>query len=64
MSTKEEYDDAYRISFVLGGLDLAEIYPELGYALLVCATETKSLGDINSYVTALGDAMQSAVRAA
>jgi len=49
---------------ILGGLDLSEIYPELGYALLVCATETKSLSDINSYVTALGDAMQSAVRAA
>lgn len=49
---------------ILGGLDLSETYPELGYALLVCATETKSLGDINSYVTALGDAMQSAVRAA
>jgi glycine dehydrogenase subunit 1 len=49
---------------VLGGFDLSELYPELGYALLVCATETKTLGDINSYVTALGDAMQSAVRAA
>jgi glycine dehydrogenase subunit 1 len=49
---------------VLGGFDLSELYPELGYALLVCATETKSLSDINSYVTALGDAMQSAVRAA
>jgi glycine dehydrogenase subunit 1 len=49
---------------ILGGLDLSELYPELGYALLVCATETKSLSDINSYVTALGDAMQSAVRAA
>jgi glycine dehydrogenase subunit 1 len=49
---------------ILGGLDLSELYPELGYALLVCATETKSLSDINSYATALGDAMQSAVRAA
>ena len=49
---------------VLGGFDLSELYPELGNALLVCATETKSLSDINSYVTALGDAMQSAVRAA
>jgi len=49
---------------ILGGLDLSDSFPELGYALLVCATETKSLSDINSYVTALGDAMQSAVRAA
>jgi len=40
------------------------MYPELGYALLVCATETKTLSDINSYVTALGEVLQSAVRAA
>ena len=26
---------------ILGGLDLTERYPELGHALLVCATETK-----------------------
>jgi len=49
---------------ILGGLDLSDSFPELGYALLVCATETKTLSDINSYVTALGDVMQSAVRAA
>jgi glycine dehydrogenase subunit 1 len=49
---------------ILGGLDVSDSFPELGYALLVCATETKTLSDINSYVTALGDAMQSAVRAA
>jgi glycine dehydrogenase subunit 1 len=49
---------------ILGGLDLSDSFPELGHALLVCATETKTLSDINSYVTALGDAMQSAVRAA
>ncbi|MEA3179893.1 MAG: glycine dehydrogenase subunit 1 [Gammaproteobacteria bacterium] len=48
---------------ILGGLDLSELYPELGYALLVCATETKTQSDINSYVTALGEAVQ-AVRAA
>jgi glycine dehydrogenase subunit 1 len=48
---------------ILGGLDLCELYPELGYALLVCATETKTQSDINSYVTALGEAVQ-AVRAA
>jgi glycine dehydrogenase subunit 1 len=48
---------------ILGGLDLSEAFPELGYALLVCATETKTQSDINSYVTALGEAVQ-AVRAA
>ena len=45
---------------ILGGLDLSEHYPELGGALLVCATETKTSADIDSYVTALGEAMQSA----
>jgi len=48
---------------ILGGLDLSELYPELGYAVLVCATETKTTSDIQSYVTALGEA-SAAVRAA
>jgi glycine dehydrogenase subunit 1 len=48
---------------ILGGLDLSDTFPELGHALLVCATETKTQSDINSYVTALGEAVQ-AVRAA
>ena len=48
---------------ILGGLDLSELYPELGYALLVCATETKTKSDIDSFVTALAEAVQ-AVRAA
>jgi glycine cleavage system P protein (glycine dehydrogenase) subunit 1 len=34
---------------VLGGLDLAGYYPELGHALLVCATETKSEADLARY---------------
>jgi glycine dehydrogenase subunit 1 len=40
---------------ILGGFDLSTDYPELDDALLVCATETKSHGDIDEYV----DAMQS-----
>jgi glycine dehydrogenase subunit 1 len=48
---------------VLGGLDLAEAYPELGNALLVCATETKTTADIETYANALAEAMK-AVRAA
>jgi glycine dehydrogenase subunit 1 len=48
---------------ILGGLDLSEHYPELGHALLVCATETKTERDIASYSAALSDAVQ-AVRAA
>jgi glycine dehydrogenase subunit 1 len=45
---------------ILGGLDLTDLYPELGSALLVCATETKTHSDIQSYVTSLGEAMQAA----
>ena len=48
---------------ILGGLDLAERYPELGHALLVCATETKLDADIEAYVAALAGAMK-ATRAA
>ncbi len=48
---------------VLGGLELAEHYPELGNALLVCATETKTTADIETYAKALAEAMK-AVRAA
>jgi glycine dehydrogenase subunit 1 len=48
---------------ILGGLDLSERYPELGQALLVCATETKIGADIASYAGALTDVM-TATRAA
>jgi glycine dehydrogenase subunit 1 len=48
---------------ILGGLDLATYYPELGNALLVCATETKSSADIERYRSALSEALQN-VRAA
>jgi glycine dehydrogenase subunit 1 len=45
---------------ILAGLDLAPYYPELGHALLVCATETKTSADIERYARALGEAMQPA----
>jgi glycine dehydrogenase subunit 1 len=44
---------------IFGGLDLADRYPELGHALLVCATETKLQDDIDSYAGALTDIMNS-----
>jgi glycine dehydrogenase subunit 1 len=44
---------------IFGGLDLADRYPELGHALLVCATETKLAADIDSYAGALTDVMKS-----
>jgi len=42
---------------VLGGLDLSATYPELGNALLLCATETKTDGDLAAYKEALIAAM-------
>jgi len=38
---------------ILGGYDLSASNPELGNALLVCATETKTDADIDAYVAAL-----------
>jgi glycine dehydrogenase subunit 1 len=45
---------------ILGGLDLSGYYPELGNALLVCATETKSSADLDRYRTCLSDVLQAA----
>jgi glycine dehydrogenase subunit 1 len=49
---------------ILGGLDLSERYPELGNALLVCATETKTSADIDAYAAALAGVMNSSRAAA
>ena len=40
---------------ILGGYDLGNDHPELGHALLVCATETKTEADIVRYVEAMQD---------
>ncbi len=45
---------------VLGGYDLSADYPELGNALLVCTTETKTAADIQRYVRALDQALLAA----
>ncbi len=42
---------------VLGGLDISGYYPELGPALLVCATETKNDDDLDRYAAALRAAL-------
>ena len=49
---------------IAGGFDASADYPELGNALLVCATETKTTEDIAAYAAALGAALgaQGAVR--
>lgn len=41
---------------ILAGFDLSEDYPELGNALLVCCTETKTEEDIGAYIQALRQA--------
>ncbi len=38
---------------IVGGHDLARDYPELGHAMLVCATETRTVADIATYARAL-----------
>jgi glycine dehydrogenase subunit 1 len=38
---------------ILGGLDLSMISPELGNALLVCATETKTESDLDAFIAAV-----------
>ena len=42
---------------ILGGIDLARDYPELGHALLVCATETRSEADLDAYAVALREVL-------
>ncbi len=54
---------ALTVAGIEGGLDLAPWYPDLGPALLVCATEMRSTADIAAYVAALGKAL-AGVRAA
>jgi|HigsolmetaAR202D_1030399.scaffolds.fasta_scaffold00168_41 glycine dehydrogenase subunit 1 len=43
---------------IVGGFDLSQQYPELGQALLVCATETRTDGDIERYAKTLAEVMQ------
>jgi glycine dehydrogenase subunit 1 len=43
-----------------GGVDLAPHFPELGAALLVCATEVHSSADVARYASTLGEVLRSA----
>ena len=42
---------------ILGGYDLANDYPELGDAIMVCTTEMRSEADIQAYVDAMQQVM-------
>ena len=48
---------------ILGGFDLSADYPELGHALLVCATELRTAPDIEAYRQALARVLGVAVAA-
>jgi glycine dehydrogenase subunit 1 len=48
---------ALRAQHILGGIALTTDYPELGNALLVCATETKRSNDFDLYATHLKSAL-------
>jgi len=52
--------DALLARGILGGYNLADDYPELGNAILVCATEMRSEDEIKEYAAALNDIMSSA----
>ncbi len=43
---------------IIGGFDLSRRYPELGNALLVCATETRTSEDIAAYAKALEEVLK------
>lgn len=49
---------------ILGGFDLSRHYPELGNALLVCATETRTAEDIAAYGQALAAVLAGKSKAA
>lgn len=50
--------DALAKRNIVGGLDLSKLYPELGNALLVCATETRTDADLDTYAAALADVLE------
>ncbi|HSW11630.1 MAG TPA: aminomethyl-transferring glycine dehydrogenase subunit GcvPA [Solimonas sp.] len=43
---------------ILGGFDLSRHYPELGHAILVCATETKTTEQLQQFADALASALK------
>jgi glycine dehydrogenase subunit 1 len=50
--------DALAERNIVGGLDLSKLYPELGNALLVCATEMRTDADLDTYAQVLADVLE------
>jgi len=44
---------ALSVQGIIGGVSLADDYPELGNSILICATETKTEADIKTYADSL-----------
>jgi glycine dehydrogenase subunit 1 len=49
---------------IIGGVDISARFPSLGPALLVCATETRTLADIDAYAQALTETLRNSAAAA
>jgi glycine dehydrogenase subunit 1 len=54
----EDVMRALKARGILAGLNLEGYYPELGHAMLVCATETKTSGDLDNYTKQLRDVIE------
>jgi glycine dehydrogenase subunit 1 len=54
----EEVLEQLAAAGIVGGLDLSRLYPELGNALLVCATEMRTDEDIKRYAATLAEVMK------
>ncbi len=54
--------DALAAEGILGGIDIGGFYPELGNALLVCATENRTQSQIDKYVAVMESLFAQEVR--
>jgi glycine dehydrogenase subunit 1 len=54
----EDVMGALKARGILAGLNLEGYYPELGHAILVCATETKTSEDLDNYAQQLQGVME------
>ena len=57
--TKQLIDQLAKEHHILGGYDVSIAYPELGHAILVCATETRTEKDIEQFANVLDNLLNS-----